>query len=421
MDVIPDAERRPGPERRPSEHQTAGTRSWRPPATGLVNVRRSSGERYIERRPSSYGAPRTGASESRARHHPSRPSPPPPQYSFLPPPPRGGRPPSPVRRGNHEPVYYSESRPSSPVVRAVSTADDLFRFFESLAPPVHLQHQPKEAVVWHWTSWLIRVRGVDDDDARTMAEVYVDERWKGHEEIPRRDHPTYQQPTRQDSDSPWTRWEHDSGSMRSFPRDVEEQHASTHNDTGRPQVRLSTRQLRDMQTSRTWDTPSPSPAGHRRVSSAPTFEAPFPLDTSQNPYTTFDDPAPTREAEPTHWEQRTYLPESLSFAHQTSLQDHLTNAVGAALATARNHNPAGQYLYLDARFRIPMPVARAMADGVRYVDLAGSLSDVRTFVPVVGERGGERQERRTFKTAEELAQEEAEGWDQVRVPKRWSY
>ena len=449
--------RRPAPERRPSESQTAGTRSWRPQATGLVNVRRRSGERYVERRPSSYGGLGTRAGGSGSGGHAPRRPPPPPQYSFLPPPPFHGRPPSPIRRTQHEQVFEPESRPSSPILRAESTADDLFDFFGSLPPPLHLQHRPKEAIVSHWTNWLIRVRGIDYDNARTMAEVYVDERWKGGEVIPRRDMPMFQPPIQQDIDSPWIQREQDPGNSRPFPPDTETVPLPpNNNDIGRPQPRWSVPPLRETQPSRTRDnttTPSPSPAaGHRRVySEPPPFDFRSP---SQNPFQESNEPTPAPGSEPTsHWHQTTDLPPS-SPNPTPPLQTHLTHAIHSALATnPLNHNldTADGHLYLDARFRVPIAVARAGG-----VDWVGCLSGVGVFVPVGGgwERagdgrrvgkgegevdggqggegdgdggqggeGGQRQQRRTSRTAEELAREEEEGWERVRARgrKRWSY
>ena len=433
-DAFLGVERRPASERRLSENQRPDT--WRPSATGLVQVRRSSGERYIDRRPSSHGAPMTitggsGSGGDAAHHSPSDPLPtPPPQYSFLPPPPFGGRPPSPMRAIQQEHVIHPEGRLSSPILRAESTADDLFQSFISLPPPVHLQHQPKEAVVWHWTSWLIRVRGIDEDDARTMAEVYVDARWRGHEEISRRETPTFQQSTEQGINDPSTRWELDAGNSRTFPRDTEREALFPHRETARPQVHFDAGQ--DLQTSRIRRPASPSPASHRRIHSDPAhgFQSPS-HHPSQNLRENSNARTPANQRQPTYWKQITYLPPTASSisSSQPSLEQHLTNAVETALAASRDLDEEGENLYLDARFRIPVPVARAMARGIGFVDLAGSLSDVRAFVPVVGERVGEGEDRRASRAAEDLAEElaedlaleEAQEWDRARVPKWWSY
>ena len=357
-------------------------------------------------------------------------------------------------------AYYTSPHgpsPPSPILQAEIRENDLYQHFKNLPPPAHLQDQPRAAIIWRWAKWLVEVRGIDEEDAQIIAESQVDYRWQDVE-AGVRDAEYSVQPKHEEFRDPWTQWEYDTPRSRLGGR------GNQANETPTQYVKLSAAQLNAMQTAHTGYTPPASPAKPNRYDPEPTFGLDYTANPAQASWEIPSNITPTNNTPvATAWEQTTYRPDTApytppgSFPHDPhripadDLATHLTNATKAALRASPN--ATGPDLYLDARFRVPIPVARSIASGATEGNAANiltSLTEVNTFVPVPaagagnphagvdleGEytrktwptrkdslRGRGRSKSRTrYKTPEEMAQEEEAGWNEVRTPKaHWPY
>ena len=88
---------------------------------------------------------------------------------------------SPHHEVRHERFYQSETRMTPPVPTADATAEYLFHYFKNTPAPDHLANEPKKAMLYKWAKWLVEVRNVENENAWTMARMYVDERWQNEE------------------------------------------------------------------------------------------------------------------------------------------------------------------------------------------------------------------------------------------------
>lgn len=362
--------------------------------------------------------------------------------------------------------YYTSPpgpSPPSPILPAKTLEDDLYQHFKNLPPPAHLRDQPRAAIIWRWAKWLVEARGIEQENAQVIAESHVDYRWQDVDAGVRGAEYSVQ-PDHEDLRNPWTQWEYDP--PMSHPGERKDQA----NETQRQYVRLSAAQLNAMQTAHTGYTPPASPAKPNRYHPEPTFGFDYTANPAQASWEIPRNSTATNNTPvATIWEQTTYQPDSApypppgSFPHDPhripadDLATHLTNAIKAALRASPN--ATGPDLYLHARFRVPIPVARSIASGAiegNAANILTSLAEVNTFVPVTaagagdtqvkGGWGGEytretprqgnpwptRKDSRRgrgrsrskirYKTPEEMAQEEEAGWNEVRTPKaHWPY
>ena len=327
-------------------------------------MRRPSGERWIEyldeegARVLRYKMPDTSHQVTNPTTSTPRPRSP-NQHQ----PPHDGRPPPPGR-------YYTAPpglSPPRPIHPAKTLDDDLYQHFKNLPPRAHLRNQPRAAIVWRWAKWLVEARGIEEENAQIIAESHVDYRWQDVE-AGVRDAEYSVQPNYEDLRNPWTQWEY--GSPKRHPREREDQAT----DTRRQYVQLSAAQLNAMQTGHTGYTPPVSPAKPYKYHPEPTSGLDYTANPAQASWEIPRITTPTNNKPvATAWEKTTYQPEPTpsrpprSFHHDPhripadDLAAQLTNAIKTALRVSPNVN--GSDLYLDARSRVPLPLAQAIASG----------------------------------------------------------
>lgn len=291
--------------------------------------------------------------------------------------PQDGRSPPPGRRYTSLPG----PTPSSPILPAHTLEDDLYQHFKSLPPPVHLQDQPRAAIIWRWAQWLVDVQGIDKENAQILAESHVKHRWQDAE--------SSIQPNDEDTSNLWTEWEYSPPTSRPEERG---------NQAHETRTQLSAAQLNAMQTTHTGYTPPTSPAKPHQDHP----ESTFPPDHTTNPAQTLwempRNTGATDEPVATVWERTKYRPDSTpcvgpgSSRHEPhhipadELASHLTNAIKAALKVSPN--AIGSDLFLDARFRVPIPVAQAIASGAvedNAANILPTLTSINAFVCVAAE------------------------------------